>query len=596
MLRNHRVSLASFDALAAGEGNAAIAGRLKQTHRSRQLALVRAVLDRASARAPGLGPLPALEAAWRLLSDAQQADPGAAEAVITNPQLGLWAAKALRRLGNTATSDTPLWADLGYLHLTATAAAIRAGLDFRARVPVSRGVVVLPTLGMAELPAARRWDIAEVHSARGRVLVRGAAGSVRLPPDPAGDGTGWHALRLLRVGDDTDPLEVWLDDLDPYRGFDEPLEPQRVSAEESAEWLTGLAAAWRLLTEHHPTLAGEISAGLTTLVPRPATGRLDSFSASHGDTFGCIVLSLPPDATGFAATLIHEFQHSKLGILLELLDLVDADTGGDRFYAPWRDDPRPLIGLLHGVFSYLGVTAFYRTHRTVATGADARLSHFEFAYRREQASEATAALTDVAELTPLGRRFVAIAAGRLARWQGEPVPEDLLAAARRANLDHRLTWRLRHLLADPAAVTELARAWLGNRRKPHLRIPAPALHTSTESGPGPAIRAELTRVRLGDPELFAVYRDSPELANSELPGATPADLALVDDARTTAAAEFRARVVAEPGDPGQWAGLALATANAALLSAPELVRAVHRAITELSGEAPDPVRLATWLA
>ena len=52
-------------------------------------------------------------------------------------------------------------------------------------------------------------------------------------------------------------------------------------------------------------------------------------------------MALPADGETLALLLIHEFQHVKLGAVLDLLDLCDP---ADRrlFYAPWRDDPRPL--------------------------------------------------------------------------------------------------------------------------------------------------------------------------------------------------------------------------------------------------------------
>jgi hypothetical protein len=36
---------------------------------------------------------------------------------------------------------------------------------------------------------------------------------------------------------------------------------------------------------------------------------------------------------------------------------------GHRYYVPWRDDPRPISGLLQGAYAYLGVTGFWRTRR-----------------------------------------------------------------------------------------------------------------------------------------------------------------------------------------------------------------------------------------
>ena len=63
-----------------------------------------------------------------------------------------------------------------------------------------------------------------------------------------------------------------------------------------------------------------------------------------------------------AVTLVHEFQHIKLGGLLHLAPLHDREPTR-RLYAPWRDDPRPLGGLLQGVYAFTGVTDFWRAVR-----------------------------------------------------------------------------------------------------------------------------------------------------------------------------------------------------------------------------------------
>ena len=59
-----------------------------------------------------------------------------------------------------------------------------------------------------------------------------------------------------------------------------------------------------------------------------------------------------------ASVLVHECQHAKLNAVLDLIPLSRPDQA--RYYAPWREDPRPLGGLLHGAYAYLGVSDFWR--------------------------------------------------------------------------------------------------------------------------------------------------------------------------------------------------------------------------------------------
>jgi HEXXH motif-containing protein len=579
--------------MAEGSSDPTVVEQLKRANRSRQLTLLRAVLDRARLLAPAMAPLPSLEEAWTLLADVQQRDEAAADLVIGHPRTGLWAANALRRLGkgSSTAGDPPLWADLGYLHQLATAAAVRAGHDFQSRVPVWRGTVMLPTLGLADVRSRREWDYAQVFGEHGHVLLRGPAGTVQIPEDRATDGAGWLALRTLR----TDGWEPWFDDIDPYREFDGPIPPHRLPTREVNLWAESLRDTWRLLANHHPATAAELTTGLTTLVPRPETGPLALFSASHNEAFGSVLMSRPADAMTFAATLVHELQHSKFGVLLTLVDLLDpaGDNDTPRLYAPWRDDPRPAAGVLHGVISFLGVTAFYRTHCGVESGLPARATQFEFAYCREQTAHATEGLLADADLSALGRRFLTTARDRLREWALEPLPEDVRATAHRANVDHHLCWRLRHLRPPTEMVAELAQAWLRHRPEPGATQVAPVLRPSTDA----PVHARLALVRtwLTQPDLYDAYRSEPELAMTEIVGTTLADLTLIDGDIGTAGELYRQQILEKPGSPAAWAGLALATGDEVLLTRPELVFAVHQEIRHRTGAMTNPDRLARWL-
>jgi len=590
MLDTHKVSLESLDALARGSSDPAVVLTLRQINRSKQLMLLRAVLDLADDKKPAMAHLSALDEAWTLLVDAQRQDNAAVDPVVTHPRTVPWAVTAVRRLRNGDADDPPLWVLLGYLHQLATAAAIRAGIDFRSRVPVWRGTVMLPTLGLADVRSRREWDFAQVHTENGYVLIRGPAGSVQIPEDRGVEGAGWWPLRTL----DANGCELWLDDLDPYREFDGPLPPHRLPPDEVARWQDRLRETWLLLTEHHPETAAELTTGLTTLVPHAATDEDTPFSASHNEAFGSIVLSRPSDPTAFAATLVHELQHSKFGVLLTLIEFLE--PGGDhetpRLEAPWRDDPRPAEGLLHGLVSFLGVTAFYRERCLVETGSQSRVVRFEFAYYREQTLQA--ARTLLAEATPsvLGRRFLSTARDHLEEWAADPLPPEVRVAAERANADHHLLWRLRHLRPEPDVVTELAQAWLRNRRKPVVRVTptlAPRRGTATHA------RLALTRTWLARPTLYDIYRAEPELAMAEIRGLTLADLRLADGDATGAVELYQQQILARPSLTA-WAGLALATGDPVLLDRPELVAAVHQEIRARSGVVTNPVRLACWLA
>jgi HEXXH motif-containing protein len=511
MLDTHRVSLDQLDALAEGRSSLAVVELLKKANRSRQLVMLRAVLDRTRGITT---PLPPVDEAWSVLAAAQGTNEAAVDTVITHPRTGWWTATLLRLL-NQDDGKQPLWTHLGYLHQMAAAAAVRAGHDFQLQVPVWRGTVALPTLGVATVPSDAEWDVAEVRGSGGHVTV----GGTQVP------GPGWLALRTLRAGE----LEVCLDDLDPYREFYGPLPPRRLTDDEVALWSESLRRTWQLLSDHHPETAAELASGLTTLVPCTA----DKYSASHNDAFGSIVLSLPPDATTFAETLVHEFQHNKLGVLLSLVDLLDPKGGNEtpRLYAPWRDDPRPPTGVLHGVVSFLGVTAFYHQQSIV----DKRPStQYEFEYHRMQTSQAVETLLNEPNLSDLGQRFLSKARDQLLKWATVPLPDDIREAAHRANLDHRLSWRIRH--RQPRDADVIADAW------------------------------------------------------NAKPVAAQAEPRLTPDV-----AEYRRQVLAQPESIPAWTGLALASEDKTLQTRPELVFAVYQEIRSRGGTA-DPLELAEWLS
>jgi HEXXH motif-containing protein len=88
---------------------------------------------------------------------------------------------------------------------------------------------------------------------------------------------------------------------------------------------------------------------------------------SHGEAFGNAVVGRPTDGASLATTLIHEFQHIVLGGVLAPNPALRPDPR-ERIYVPWRDDPRPFIGALQGVYAFFGMAALWRTLATDAPG------------------------------------------------------------------------------------------------------------------------------------------------------------------------------------------------------------------------------------
>ncbi|MFJ2392645.1 aKG-HExxH-type peptide beta-hydroxylase [Streptomyces sp. NPDC087843] len=592
---HHHLPSAALAELARGEGGPATVDLLLEAERSRRLLLLRMLDD-------AMGPGPA----WDLLSEAQRRAPSVVDELLMYPQTGMWLATALRRLrGSVPQDEPPLWVVLGHFSALAAVAALRAELDFGIEVPVRHGRVPLPTLGCAVLPATEPWTTATVRAQGGRAVVEGAGVTIGVPPAPGSAGPGWHDMRRLAVGPAGRQLDVALDDLDPYRTYPQPTEPRPLPEEAVTQWRQELERAWGVLLRELPGTAEAMRRGVFSLTPTPARERFRPRSVTSGDAFGGIEASEPDDAVQLAVTLVHEFQHTKLGGLLHLTPLLTdgADAGTELWYAPWRDDPRPLDGLLQGVYAFMGIARFWRAHRENADAHEA-IAHFEFALWRTHVATALDQFDGHPRRTPLGAALLDTLRDHCAQWLREPVPEEQLALARLCAADHIARWRVHHLRPPAPAVEATVRAWLAGASGP----PA-ALATEPELVPDPSARwldsmAMLARHHLSTAPGEHPPSEDPEKAAAHVTGALPGDALLAAGDPTAAQHAYAAHLAVEPERAGAWAGLghalkATGTEPAAahlLCHWPERARAVHRAVARATGTAPDPVRLAAWLA
>lgn len=78
-----------------------------------------------------------------------------------------------------------------------------------------------------------------------------------------------------------------------------------------------------------------------------------SSSFSLSNHIGAIFLSFLDNQAWFLETLVHEFAHNLLNILMLSCSLI-ADQE-KVFYSPWKEKPRPAYGLLHALFAFTHV-------------------------------------------------------------------------------------------------------------------------------------------------------------------------------------------------------------------------------------------------
>ena len=413
-LQPHSLTAEEFAALGRGGGDTAV-GRLVAGQRSKHLILLASVAELARS---GDRPDDRLAVAGlELLARAQQQDRDAAGEVIGYPSVGAWALHTIR--GSQAMPG----ARPSGLATVAAAAAIKAGLDAEIEVPVLNGTVLLPSLGVADAigdTAVVATMAGEVRSGDRRVKLRAGA-------------PGWRDLRPATAGG----LRVVIDDLDPFRMPATDGEPTgRLGAGQVAELRGILHAAWPLLS---PARAAEVAAIVKVIVPyrAPDSGLV---STSSPQAFGSVAMSRQPDGYTCAETLVHETQHLKLCALLDLVQLTRPDDG-QRYYAPWRTDPRPASGLLQGAYAFLGVSGFWREQRRTAPERKVRQrAQTEFARWRDGAALVVETLLGSGQLTQDGQVFAAEMARVLDAWRREPVPDDARVVAQHMADRHRAQW------------------------------------------------------------------------------------------------------------------------------------------------------------
>jgi uncharacterized protein len=368
----HSLSAKAFDSLAAGPGSVEAVTSLAEMRLSQTRSLVAAVADGDDGR-KGNRLREAARQGWALLCRLDAEQPGAVREIFLHPFTYAW---AIRCLLPPPAAEPDL--DRAHLAGVAAAAAVLAGATVTLPLPVRAGWAHVPTVGAAQVRAGSASTVT-VSVSSGQVVVDGDDGI-------------WHPARRL----DGPGQRIQLEDLDPFRDCQTWTVADRLCAEGWQSWQRSLDGTGSRLALDLPAYARAIGAGLRTVVPlRGDPGRQRSSSASQA--FGAVAVALPGLPADLDALLVHEFQHVKLHALMDLRTLIDP---GDRrrLKVPWRDSPRPLGGVMHGVYAHLALAHLCRSR-----GEAKRGSYLNY---RSWVCEAIAALSATGSLTRDGERFV----------------------------------------------------------------------------------------------------------------------------------------------------------------------------------------------
>ncbi len=423
MTGHHQLSEADFDALAGGLGGPAVVGELIASRLSRNLLLLKFVAGRWREDRR------ALDAAVAVLADVQERDPGLFRRVMGDPLVGAWLVRTARRLRRSGTWPT---GDVMQIGALAASAAIQAGLDAELVGYAQRGLLNLPGLGQAVLPEGQEGPVS-ISVRHGRALL---SSNTAVPADTA----DWRPLRQLTARYEHLACTVNVEDGSAYRGGYHVAPSERLSDVEAQRWQALFDQAWELLGRYVPGRAAEISVGLRAMVPLRDDDPGAARSGTARDSVGALGLTKPRSPADFALTIVHEFQHSKLSAVLDLVDLY-VSGGDERHFAPWRIDPRPTAGLIQGVYAFLGIADTWRGLRTAPALRDQATD--EYAIAREQVRAGLAALETSAELTAAGRRFAERMRVALTPMLEERLPDSSVAAGRAALEQRRASWKSR---------------------------------------------------------------------------------------------------------------------------------------------------------
>lgn len=373
----HSMSEEAFDLLAAGPGDIAGMSALTESRLSVILALLVEVASGLNGNGDDLGR--AASEGWALLAELDAERPKAVREVLTYPYVQAW---AMRCLEPPAGANLEL--DRAHLAGLAAAAALRAGTEAELPLPVREGIIYLPTIGALALePGTGPTSMVQVSPAG--VRIRSGTG-------------GWQTVRWLPGG----KTPITVEDIDPFRDCQAWSVASRLPAEAWNTWRVALTAAIRQLTAEVPDYARVMIAGLRSVVPMPEEAAGYRRSGTARQAFGALAVALPGTVAGLSELLVHEMQHVKLTGLGDLFDLFDR-TDDTMVTVPWRDDPRPIEGVLHGTYAHLAVADLWRSRSRLTPDGEARRL---FCMYRSWVAEGIEVLLNAGVLLPLGERFV----------------------------------------------------------------------------------------------------------------------------------------------------------------------------------------------
>ena len=173
-----------------------------------------------------------------------------------------------------------------------------------------------------------------------------------------------------------------------------------------------VSRALELVRRHAPDSFAWLESSVRVAVVKPRSVG-DFSNQTHSELPGAFVLTVTPDPYCLAEDVVHELHHNLLFFLEErgsffAASELDAAVRHEAYYSPWRDDLRPLHGILHGVHVYLAVWRYWwGLHTSGELGGDrARYAIDQLVRIPLQVEVGLAQLKRWGRLSPLGTELI----------------------------------------------------------------------------------------------------------------------------------------------------------------------------------------------
>jgi HEXXH motif-containing protein len=275
----------------------------------------------------------------------------------------------------------------------------------------------------------------------------------------------------------------------------------RADAEYVRRWQSSSIAACKMIGDIEAALWVPVHDVLVSIIPLQSSPQVN-LSGTCAEALGCICSSLPSDEALLAETLVHEAAHCTLQILTDDTAYWIPIGDGLPYRSPWRKDLRPISGMIHGIFAFLAVGAFWSLtlQGKHATQFD-ELGRFRLRTVVRQIDQAISEIRDSSELTDEGRQLLVCAERQLGKLR------DVSDAFAPTSQNERV---IEETLATHASA--VARLLPERVQAPPLRLDAEWSRALGVPMPPPrnqAISRTLRHDTVSDPILLAALKDDP---------------------------------------------------------------------------------------